>query len=384
MMSDYFKCLNAALKRANFALPTLIIDQARLDANLARVQRMLPAMLQSRIVVKSLCAMELLQYISQALDCQRFMIFHLPHIRKVIHLFPESDILLGKPMPIKAVQAFYAQHQALDTVRIQWLVDTMERLQQYLALAQAQNLKLEINIEIDVGLHRGGIKDIAPFKALLALIQAHPEHLALSGLMGYDAHVSKIPSFIQSIAQGYAESQQHYQHYIDAIQQDFPKLYHQNLCFNGSGSPTFSLHTEHSVCNDLSFGSMLLKPKDFDIPSLDGFQSALWIAAPVLKKLPSTQIPGLTLLDRLPSFQDALFIYGGKWMADYVYPQGAHANRLFGRSSNQDLVNVPKSAQIQVDDFVFLQPTQSESIISQFEQVWLYDGIGFTPWHTFI
>ncbi|WP_410209532.1 alanine racemase [Aquirhabdus sp.] len=383
-MSDYFKILNSALQRANFALPALIIDQARLDANLNRVKRMLPATIQSRIVVKSLCAVELLQYIAQALDCQRFMVFHLPHIAKVVNLFPKSDILLGKPMPVKAVQAFYAENQSLDSVRIQWLVDTPERLEQYLALAQSQQLTLSINIEIDVGLHRGGIKDLAPFQRLLTLIQDHPQQLELAGLMGYDAHVSKIPTFIQPIAQGYAESQQHYQRYIESILQDFPRLYQTGLCFNGSGSPTFSLHTEHSVCNDLSFGSMLLKPKDFDIPSLDGFQSALWIAAPVLKKLPSTQIPGLTWLDRLPSFQDALFIYGGKWMADFVYPQGAHANRLFGRSSNQDLVNVPKSAQIQVDDFIFLQPTQSESIISQFEQVWLYDGIGFTPWHSFI
>ncbi len=383
-MSDYFKVLNHALQRANFALPTLIIDQVRLDANLSRVKRMLPARIQPRIVVKSLCAFELLQYIAQALDCQRFMVFHLPHIAKVIQLFRASDILLGKPMPVKAVQAFYAQHDKSDSTRIQWLIDTPERLEQYLALAQAQDLKLSINIEIDVGLHRGGVKDLAPFKRLLTLIQTHPQHLELSGLMGYDAHVSKIPTFIQSIERSYAESQQHYQSYIDAIQQDFPGLYLTDLCFNGSGSPTFSLHTEHSVCNDLSFGSMLLKPKDFDIPSLDGFQSALWIAAPVLKKLPSTQIPGLPLLGRLPSFQDALFIYGGKWMAEYVYPKGAHSNLLFGRSSNQDLVNVPKSANIQVDDFVFLQPTQSESIIGQFEQVWLYNGKDFQSWQPFI
>jgi D-serine deaminase-like pyridoxal phosphate-dependent protein len=70
-------------------------------------------------------------------------------------------------------------------------------------------------------------------------------------------------------------------------------------------------------------------------------------------------------------------------MANYVYPEGAHTNSLYGRSSNQELVNIPKSSDIQVDDFVFLRPTQSEAVMSQFEQVWLYSGESFIPWETF-
>lgn len=49
--------------------------------------------------------------------------------------------------------------------------------------------------------------------------------------------------------------------------------------------------------------------------------------------------------------------------ADYVYPKGAHPHLLYGRSSNQELVNVSKTTQIDVDDYVFLRPTQSEAII---------------------
>ena len=221
------------------------------------------------------------------------------------------------------------------------------------------------------------------FKKLLNLIQNNPKYLQFSGLMGYDAHVGKIPKIIKSTTKTYEQSQVQYQKYIRCLTSDFPTLNHRTLCFNGAGSPTFSLHTDHSVCNDISFGSMLVKPADFDLATLADFQPALFIATPVLKKLAATQIPGLALLDKAPSHKNALFVYGGYWMANYVHPMGAQTNSLYGRSSNQELVNVPKSSDIQIDDFVFLRATQSEAVISQFEQVWLYSGDGFTPWETF-
>lgn len=382
-MSDYFKKLNAALQQADFALPTLIIDQARLNANLAQVKKMLTQKVKPRLVVKSLGSIALLKYIANELNCNQFMVFHLPHVPLVLNAFSDANILLGKPMPIKAVQSFYQQNKASAQAPIQWLIDSIERLQQYLDLAKSLELKLFINIEIDVGLHRGGIQNLTQFRELLILIQNNAKHLQFSGLMGYDAHVGKIPKVIKSTTKTYDQSQAQYQKYIACITNEFPTLNHAELCFNGAGSPTFSLHTDHSVCNDISFGSMLLKPVDFDLPTLAAFQPALWIATPALKKLATTQIPGLALLDKAPSKTNALFVYGGYWMANYVYPEGAQTNSLYGRSSNQELVNVPKSSDIQVDDFVFLRPTQSEAVISQFEQVWLYSDDGFTPWETF-
>ncbi len=383
-MSNYFYALNNALQHANFSLPTLIIDHARLDVNLAQIKQMLPATTQPRLVVKSLASIELLKYIANDLNCNRFMVFHLPHIELIVNAFPQADILLGKPMPVKAMQLFYEQHKNAIQTPIQWLVDSLDRLQQCLNLAKKLELKLLVSIELDIGLHRGGMQDLEQFRELLNLIQDNPKHLQLSGLMGYDAHVGKIPRLIKSVEKTYEQSQAQYQKYISCLGNEFPKLNTPNLCFNGAGSPTFSLHAKHSVCNDLSFGSMLLKPLDFDIPTLVDFQSALWIATPVLKKLPTTQIPGLALLDNAPHHKNALFVYGGNWMADYVYPEGTQTNSLYGRSSNQELINVSKSSDIQIDDFVFLQPTQSEAVISQFEHIWLYRGQHFTPWHTFM
>lgn len=70
-------------------------------------------------------------------------------------------------------------------------------------------------------------------------------------------------------------------------------------------------------------------------------------------------------------------------MANYVYPQGIHPHALYGRSTNQEMVNVPKNTQIDVDDYVFLRPTQSEAIIPQFSKLYCYQHGHFEAWDTF-
>lgn len=385
MLDHYFKQLNLDLKKQGIATPQLIVDEAALKQNIQHVQiRLAHAQhLKARLVVKSLASLDLLKLLSEQIDTQRFMVFHQPHIVSILENFADADILLGKPMPAQVVHQFFEQYMEWSTAKIQWLIDTKVRLQQYLEIAKKYFICLDINIEIDVGLHRGGVQTTQQFTEILALIQQYPQYLKLSGLMGYDAHVTKVPAIIKKPELAYQSSQQTYANYQQLIQKQFPTLWHEELCFNGGGSPTFSFHTTESVCNDLSFGSMLLKPSDFDHDLLQALQPAVWIAAPVLKVLPFTQLPSMAVLDKLPHKCKALFIYGGYWMANYVYPDQAHTHVLYGRSSNQELINVPKNCDTQVDDFVFLRPTQSEAIIPQFSNLMLYKQNRFESWQTF-
>ncbi|MDR6629269.1 D-serine deaminase-like pyridoxal phosphate-dependent protein [Acinetobacter lwoffii] len=242
---------------------------------------------------------------------------------------------------------------------------------------------MHVNIEIDVGLHRGGVQTQQQFIALMKLIQHNAAYLKLSGLMGYDAHVAKLPKILKSPDKSYQQSQQMYQQYKTMIQQQFPNLWHEGLCFNGGGSPTFMQHCQQSVCNDMAFGSMLLKPTDFDLENLSALSCALWIAAPILKVLPYSQIPGLELLNHLPHQYKAVFIYGGYWRADYIYPEKSRPHVLYGRSSNQEMLQVPIQCDIHVDDYVFIRPTQSEAIIPQFAQLYAYTEGKFLQWQTF-
>lgn len=386
MQSTYFQQLTQDLKQLGTGTPQLILDLAQYQNNLNVVQSKLPVQLKPRLVVKSLASTELLQFASEKLNTQRFMVFHLPHLQEIIGAFQQADILLGKPMPVHAVQRFYQSlfgQKGLNLqVNIQWLIDSQARLEQYLQLAQNLNFCLNINIEIDVGLHRGGVSSQEQFVALLKLIQQHPLNLKFSGLMGYDAHVAKLPKILKRLEKSYQQSQQIYQQFKMTLQQ-FPDLWHENLCFNGGGSPTFMQHCQQSVCNDLAFGSMLLKPSDFDLKNLSALKCALWIATPILKVLPYGQIPGLEVFNYLPHQHKALFVYGGYWQADYYFPEKSQPHILYGRSSNQEMVLVSKSCELKVDDYVFLRPTQSEAIIPQFSQLYVYIERQFEAWQTF-
>ena len=382
MQSNYFQQLTQDLKQQGTGTPQLILDVKTYQHNLDYVQSLLPAQLKPRLVVKSLASIQLLKLASQKLSTQRFMVFHLPRIVEIIQTFEQADILMGKPMPIRAVELFY-QSNGQHNFYIQWLIDDLGRLKQYLELAQRLDISLNVNIEIDVGLHRGGVQNSQQFFALLKLIQQHSTHLKLSGLMGYDAHVAKLPKIIKSPEKSYQQSQQTYQHYKATLQQQFPDLWYDDLCLNGGGSPTFMQHCQQSECNDLAFGSMLVKPSDFDLDHLSELKCALWIATPVLKVLPYSQLPGLKLLNHLPHHYQALFVYGGYWRADYIYPEKSRPHILYGRSSNQEMLQVPKQCNIAVDDYVFLRPTQSEAIIPQFANLYAYEQGKFETWNSF-
>ncbi len=383
MQREYFQQLTWDLKQHGTGTPQLILDLKTYQRNLDYVQSKLPAQLKPRLVVKSLASPPLLQLASEKLNTRRFMVFHLPHLLEIIGTFQQADILLGKPMPVQALKHFYQKSSSQNKANIQWLIDDIERLKQYLQFTQSQNLCLNVNIEIDVGLHRGGVSSQAQFVALLKLIQQYSSYLKLSGLMGYDAHVAKLPKILKCPEKSYRQSQQIYQHYKTILQQKFPDLWHEDLCLNGGGSATFMQHCQQSVCNDLSFGSMLLKPSDFDLDHLSTLNCALLIAAPILKVLPYSQLPGLEILDCLPHPHKALFIYGGYWQANYCYPEKSRPHMLYGRSSNQEMVLVPKYCGLQVDDYVFLRPTQSEAVIPQFAQLYSYSKGKFMAWDTF-
>ena len=378
-----FDALQHDLKQKGNGTAQLIVDLNRLDDNIAQIKTLLPTALQPRLVVKSLASIELLQYIMPRLNCNRLMVFHAPHLAQVLAQCPHADILLGKPMPIKAVEQFYQHHQAESSSiqSIQWLIDSAARLLQYLNLAQRIQHQLRITIEIDVGLHRGGVSSDAEFINILTIIREHPAHLKLSGLMGYDAHVTKLPKLIKSVEAAFDQTQHIYRHYQDMIRHQFPQLWSADLCFNGGGSPTLTLH-QQTACNDIAFGSVLLKPRDFEHPLLADFHAALWIATPILKVLPFGQLPAMDWLNRLPHLYQAAFVYGGYWQADYVYPHGARPHPLYGRSSNQEMVLIPRSNSVSVDDYVFLRPTQSERIIPLFGALYAYRAGQLSEWTT--
>jgi D-serine deaminase-like pyridoxal phosphate-dependent protein len=191
----YFESLALELESEAPRRPVILIDLDRLDANLARVRERMPRPLHLCIVTKSLPSLDLVRHVLEGSGARRLMAFHAPFLPDLIEATrPGVDILLGKPVPAGAAAGVYdalGPAQAAEVSRrVQWLVHDRALLDDYLTFARERGLRLRINVEIDVGLHRGGARDRAELARLLDGIRRAPEHARFSGLMGYDGHVA--------------------------------------------------------------------------------------------------------------------------------------------------------------------------------------------------
>lgn len=372
---DYFRALNAELKKNGPMRPCMVIDLDRLDRNIDRVVSTLRgAGKHYRIVEKSLPSQKLIEYVAQRAQTQRLMSFHQPFLNLDAVIFPDFDILMGKPLPVRSAQLFYQQLKgSFDPSRqLQWLIDTPQRLEEYLQLAQGLGTKIRANIEIDVGLHRGGVGDNATLGKLLDVIAANPQRLEFAGFMGYDAHVGLgVPSILGTAQELLNKAMAIYQGYVDYARGHHSKLWHDDLTLNAGGSPSYALHASEKLSSEICTGTALLKPTHYDIETLAEHEAAAFVATPIIKKTGAIRFPGLDEKSKIfswwdPNQRETFFVYGGWWLADYESPRGLQFSETFGHSANQEIVNGSASVGLNVDDQVFLRPQISEGVLLQF------------------
>jgi D-serine deaminase-like pyridoxal phosphate-dependent protein len=379
--SDYFASINKELQRNGIGRPSIILDLDRVDHNIAQVTAQLVPPLNYRIVTKSLPSRELVKYVMQESGSNRLMAFHAPYLEWMIRELPGAEILLGKPLLVDSVAEFYAafdpgEHQQISA-RIEWLVDTEVRLNRYLQFALEHSINLKINFEIDVGLHRGGIANNDDLTRLLQIVASNPEHLTFAGFMGYEAHVPFAPSLVISVSDAFAEAMHVYAEFVDHGRKRYPQLFEQELTFNSGGSKTYRMFTAEEPVNDISAGSAIIKPATFS--SLDTHQPALFIAAPVIKKLPGVQLAFLEFAAGFmewwnPNMGLSLYLYGGGWAAELVSPPGVGLNELAADPPNQNLLpnqslyHASRQTPVGIGDFVFFHPQQSDAM-SQFDEI---------------
>lgn len=375
----YYVELSKALDKAGLARPTLVIDQQRLFANADVLRGHLEGKYAYRVVAKSLPSLPLIETVMKRTKTDRLMVFHRPFLNLTAEALPTADVLLGKPMPVAAAARFYDQHDGsgFDPSRqLQWLIDSNQRLAQYRQLARQLNMPMRINLEIDVGLHRGGLSKVEELAEVIRVIEAD-SLLTFSGFMGYEPHVVKIPGIIGGSPKAFEKAQTTYRDFVTATERLLDRPI-QDLTLNAAGSPTYQLYEGDESANELSAGSGLVKPTDFDLATLADHQPAAFIATPVIKALDTTKVPGLESLASVmawlnPNRERAFFIYGGYWKAVPESPAGLSVNPIYGHSTNQEMLNGSASIDLRQDDWVFLRPTQSEHVFLQFGDIAVYD-----------
>ena len=61
-------------------------------------------------------------------------------------------------------------------------------------------------------------------------------------------------------------------------------------------------------------------------------------------------------------------------MADPVDPPGLRVNPIFGYSSNQQMMNAGEKLELDVDDFAFFRPRQSEAVFMYFGDIAVFQA----------
>lgn len=373
---DYFSALNTLLRRDGPGRPVMILDLDRINRNIDVLAASVGPDKTYRVVVKSLPSVPLLAHVMQRANTNALMVFHQPFLNAIANAFPNCDALLGKPMPVAAAREFYRSLRAgtrtagrtttFDPARqVQWLIDSRERLDQYQALARELGITMRLNVELDVGLHRGGIEVPEAIDGMLATIANDPDHLSLSGLMGYEPHLTGLAAGLDHPAVRSVLGV--YQGFIERIRQ--AGIDPATLTLNGAGSHTLRIYESDHTMNDLAAGSGVVKPTDFDTYHLSDNEPAMFIATPVLKRYDDLRIPGDPWIANVlkwwnPNQRRLHFVYGGHWKARYVSPAGI-PEPLY-RTTNQEPITTSPSVELAVDDYVFLRPTQSERVMLQF------------------
>jgi D-serine deaminase-like pyridoxal phosphate-dependent protein len=374
----YFAGLQAALKRARVAEPALVVDRPRLEANIAAIRAALaPTSLALRVVTKSLPAPALLDAVIAGTGATRLMVFNGVMLDEMVAFRPDADVLLGRPLPAVQVADFVRRHanNPAPATRPQWLADSVHRLKQYAEIAG--DAPLRVNLEIDVGLHRGGLPDLAALSEAIDVVRADAR-LRLTGLMGYDAHLARATP---------AEAARVKARYAAAVTLLAEKLgTRDGLTLNTAGSGTYALHLDDAVATEVAIGSAFVKPAHFDLRTLEALQPAAFVVQPVLKVMDPAVFPGredLTVafntLD--PNSRRGFFLYGGYGDARPVSPPGVSFSQIWG---GRGMLEGSAKVALSQDDFVFLRPTESEGVFLQFGDILVYDGQDITTrWPTF-
>jgi len=124
------------------------------------------------------------------------------------------------------------------------------------------------------------------------------------------------------------------------------------------------------------------------LDTLSTLPPARYNATPAIKAQPTALLGAewpagpMSLYD--PNSANSYFTYGGYWLATPLSPPGLQYNSLYGRSSNQEMLNGSTSVPLEPNDYVFLRPDQSEAVFLQFGDIAVFVGKSITAlWTSF-
>jgi D-serine deaminase-like pyridoxal phosphate-dependent protein len=355
----------------------LILDLAALDRNTKVVTSFAREQGWAiRPALKSFRSPQLTAYLLRRLPEPRGLVFNLYEVDPIVAAAPAGvDLMGGYPPTVGELRGFLSRRGPRRRHRIRILVDSVPLLEELARLARRtpRRLPLDVALELDVGMGRGGMNEPGELAAAIDILRRERSRLRLGAVLGYDGHATLRgdASYREAVA---TQAMDFYRRHLDELASFVDP---QTLIRNGPASSNYR-NWVGGPANEISPGSAFLFAGYLNGGyDTDGLFPALAMAGAV-RRITSDH-PSLPLTGASPpnASEQEIIVQGVGGAGEVVWPQGTRGDDASGGG---DALVVPKGA-VALGDYVIYRPTQTEVGVQQFDaMVAVRDGRARRTW----
>jgi D-serine deaminase-like pyridoxal phosphate-dependent protein len=357
--------------------PVLMLDLAALDRNTQVVASFAREQGWSlRPALKSFRSPRLTAYLLRRLPEPRGLVFNLYELDAIVAAAPAGvDLMGGYPPTVGELRAFLRRRGPRKRHRIRLLVDSVPLLEELARLARRtpRRLPLDVALELDVGMGRGGMNEPGELAAAIEILRRERDRLRLGAVLGYDGHATLDgdPTYRKGVA---AQAIEFYRRHLDELAAFVDP---RTLIRNGPASSNYR-NWVGGPANEISPGSAFLFAGYLNGGyDTEGLFPALTMAGAV-RRITSDH-PSLPLTGTSPpgATEQEIVVQGVGSAGEVVWPAGARGDDASGGG---DALVVPKGS-VALGDYVLYRPTQTEVGVQQFDAiVAVRDGTARRTW----
>ena len=343
--------------------PVLILDLAALDQNTRVVTSFAREQGWAvRPALKSFRSPQLTAYLLRRLPEPRGLVFNLYEVDPIVAAAPAGvDLMGGYPPTVGELRSFLSRRGPRKRHRIRVLVDSVPVLEELARLARRtpRRLPLDLALELDVGMGRGGMNEAGELAAAIDILRREKDRLRLGAVLGYDGHatLNGDSGYRQGVA---TQAMDFYRGHLEELSSFTDPA---KLIRNGPASSNYR-NWVGGPANEISPGSAFLFAGylngGYDTAGLHPALTACGAVRRITSDHPSLPLTGASPPG---ATEQEIIVQGVGSAGEVVRPEGARGDDASGGG---DALVVPKGS-VALGDYVLFRPTQTEVGVQKFD-----------------
>jgi D-serine deaminase-like pyridoxal phosphate-dependent protein len=364
--------------------PLALVDLAAVDRNIATIAGFARSRgWSARPALKAFRCPELSAYVMGRLPQPRGMVFDLGEVDDLVRLGPPGiDLLMGwAPTPGELARYLGTAAPTTKPHTVRLLVEGVESARDLVRLSASTRraLPLDIALDLDSGMGRGGIDSRDEMKAVLDVLRGAGRRLRVGAVVCYDGQTSLVsPGPVRRVVVEQARAWlRRALGWLHELGSDL--LGDEPLIVNGPGSASFRKWPADSEINEISPGNAFLFPSVLDDYDTEGLSSAVVLCAPVSRVTSDHPSVPLTQTTLPGSTQEEILVKSGAWtaldtIAKATWPNGISSDTASGglnayvipkgsRRRGQHILLRPVEAWFAIDGFDALHAVRGGQLL---------------------